>query len=64
MINEKINELKKCYKTKETKDLFINGYKTSPIMIGQMLFKGLVEVKSQTIPKIWSMIPIIHPATT
>jgi hypothetical protein len=52
MINEKINELKKCYKTKETKDLFINGYKTSPIMIGQMLFKGLVEVKSQTIPKI------------
>jgi hypothetical protein len=52
MTDEKINELKKCCKTEETKYLFTNQYKTSPIVMGQMLLEGLAEVRSQTVPKI------------
>jgi hypothetical protein len=33
-------------------------------VMGQMLLEGLAEVRSQTVPKIWNVIPIIHPTTT
>jgi predicted transcriptional regulator len=52
MINEKINELKKCCKIEETKYLFINQYKTSPIVMCQMLLEGFAEIESRIVPKI------------
>jgi hypothetical protein len=51
MINEEINELKKCHKVEETKDLFTNRYKTSPIATSQMPLEGLTKIKSQIVPK-------------
>ncbi len=51
MINEKINELKKCHKVEERKDLFTNQYKTSPIAMGQMPLEGLAKIRSRIVPK-------------
>jgi len=51
MINEEINELKKCHKVEETKDLFTNQYKTSPIATSQMPLEGLAKIRSRIVPK-------------